>query len=148
VGVAVSAIPMMQSVSMSLSVLDKQQCISLVTFKRDGTGVPTPIWFAPTDRAGVYVAYTDLVAGKVKRIRATGRVTAQPCSMSGKVADGAPKFEGTARIIEGADATDAERRLAGKYGWKKKLFETMQSIGLKIKRKPKPEAAYLEITLA
>jgi uncharacterized protein len=131
----------------SFNVLTGAKYISLVTYRRDGTPVATPIWFAAGATPGRFVAYTEAQAGKAKRIRATARITVQPCDMRGKVADGAPTFEGTGRIIEGAEAADAETRLAAKYGLMKKLFELGGSLASKVRRKSEKPTAYLELAL-
>jgi uncharacterized protein len=128
--------------------LTKAQYIALTTFKRDGTPVATPIWLASTDVAGRFVAYTDADAGKAKRIRATGRVTAQVCSSSGKVKADARTYEGTARMIDGAAAERAEQLISKKYGWKKSAFEAVMKIGRVVRRKPEPASAYIEFDLA
>ncbi|HEX7928898.1 MAG TPA: PPOX class F420-dependent oxidoreductase, partial [bacterium] len=65
------------------SALVKAQFINLVTFRKDGREVPTPVWFAELD--GKLYAYTLREAGKLKRIRANGRVKVAPCDMRGKV---------------------------------------------------------------
>src|SRR5438477_94012 len=65
--------------------------LNLETFKKDGTGVKTPVWFAAdppssldSKDARLYV-YTIGVSGKVKRIRNNSRVNIGPCDMRGKV---------------------------------------------------------------
>jgi PPOX class probable F420-dependent enzyme len=65
--------------------------LNLETFKKDGTGVKTPVWFAAdpslsldSNDAKLY-AYTVGVSGKVKRIRNNLRVKIAPCDMRGKV---------------------------------------------------------------
>ena len=53
----------------------------LTTFRKSGQPVPTPVWFAE-DGGKVYV-YTRSDSGKVKRIRAGGRVELAPCDARG-----------------------------------------------------------------
>lgn len=59
--------------------------MALETFRRDGTGVPTPVWFAPdsSNKAILYV-FSKAEAGKVKRLRLSPKVRVAPCSVSGK----------------------------------------------------------------
>ena len=45
--------------------------INLRTFKRDGTGVDTPVWFAESD--GKLYVFTEGDAYKVKRLRRDAR---------------------------------------------------------------------------
>ena len=55
--------------------------VSLVSFKRDGTPVATPLWFVVDgDRL---LAITDAHSAKVKRIRRNPDVTLAPCKASG-----------------------------------------------------------------
>jgi uncharacterized protein len=131
----------------TLADLDAGRYISLITYKRDGTAVATPIWFASGPRPDTFVAYTEANAGKAKRIRATGRVTVRPCDMRGKVSPTGPTFEGTARVLEAAEQADAEARLSKKYSWQKRLFELGAKLGSKLRRKPEPPTAYIELTL-
>ena len=63
--------------------------ISLETFKKNGDGVKTPVWFAAdpaSDIAGegaLLYMYTIGNTGKVKRIRNNGHVKIAPCTMKG-----------------------------------------------------------------
>ena len=55
--------------------------VSLVSFKRDGTPVATPLWFVVDgDRL---LAITDAHSAKVKRIRRNPDVTLAACRASG-----------------------------------------------------------------
>ena len=45
----------------------------LVTFRRDGQAVPSPVWFGLDDRGGVVYVHTAPHAGKVKRLRRDSR---------------------------------------------------------------------------
>ena len=53
----------------------------LVTYKRDGTAVPTPVWFT-RDADKVYV-WTEVNAYKVKRLRNESRALLAPCTARG-----------------------------------------------------------------
>ncbi len=56
--------------------------VLLTTFRRDGRAVPTPVWVM---RDGDCLAvWSAADAGKVKRIRNSGRVTVAPCDWRGK----------------------------------------------------------------
>ena len=56
--------------------------IDLVTFRKSGVGVHTPVWFA--DAGGKLYAFTRPDAGKMKRIRNNPRVELAPCTMRGR----------------------------------------------------------------
>jgi len=85
--------------------------VSLETFKKNGQGVQTPVWFVLHDEV-VYV-YTEAESWKVKRIRNNPRVRVALCTMRGRVTG--PWLEGTAAIIEGAERDTADRLLDRKY---------------------------------
>lgn len=53
----------------------------LVTYKRDGTPVPTPVWFGQ-DGDRLYV-WTEEQAYKAKRLRRQGRALVAPCTPRG-----------------------------------------------------------------
>src|SRR5437667_12068463 len=63
----------------SLAPFVGQKYLNLESFKRDGTPVRTPVWFA--EDQGVLYVYTLANAGKVKRIRHTPRIRLAPCTM-------------------------------------------------------------------
>ena len=75
------------------------QYISLETFKKNGDGVKTPVWFVLHDTV-VYV-YTEADSWKVKRIRNNPRVRLALCTVRGRVTG--PWLNGTAAIIEGEE---------------------------------------------
>ena len=57
--------------------------LSVTSFKRDGTGVATPVWFV-SDGSRLY-ALTDLHSGKVRRIRRNPHVLLAACRADGKL---------------------------------------------------------------
>ena len=57
--------------------------LSVMSFKRDGTGVATPLW-SVSDGSRLY-ALTDLHSPKVWRIRREPRVLVAPCRVDGKL---------------------------------------------------------------
>lgn len=94
-----------------------QKYLSVETYRKNGAGVATPVWFAEDE--GVLYIYSLANAGKVKRIRNNHRVRVMPCDMRGK-----PKgdwVEGAARILNAAEAERAHRLLDKKYGWVKRI---------------------------
>jgi PPOX class probable F420-dependent enzyme len=87
--------------------------VSLTTFKKDGTGVATPVWVsADGDRLFVW---TEDGSGKVKRIRNGGRVLLAPCDSRGGLQG--TQIDGTARIVDDAPGLAAIQALhTRKYG--------------------------------
>jgi hypothetical protein len=57
--------------------------LSLTSFKRDGTGVATLVWFVAED--GRLLVITDAKSFKAKRIRRNPAVTVVPYSASGRL---------------------------------------------------------------
>jgi PPOX class probable F420-dependent enzyme len=68
------------------SSLSDEKYINLETFRHDGRGVRTPVWFAvdPNEDAVLYV-YTVASSGKVKRLRRSARARIAPCNAGGRV---------------------------------------------------------------
>ena len=103
-----------------------QKYLNLETFKKDGTGVKTPVWFAAdpsakldSSDAKLYV-YTIGASGKVKRVRNNPRVKIAPCDMSGKVLG--DWVEARAEILSGEQAAHGMELLNKKYfPWKQLL---------------------------
>lgn len=89
------------------------QFIVLTTFRRDGTPVPTTVWF--TRSAEGIVVPTAATTGKVKRIRNNPQVTMVKSNFRGKVKSDVV-VSGTARFLEGSDMEVARALLADKYG--------------------------------
>jgi PPOX class probable F420-dependent enzyme len=57
--------------------------LSVTSFKRDGTGVATPVWFV-SDGVRLF-AFTDLHSAKIRRIRNDARVLIAPCRVNGRL---------------------------------------------------------------
>jgi uncharacterized protein len=97
----------------------------LVTFRRDGTPVPTPVWFALVDDRH-FVAGTDERTAKVRRIRNDPRVRVFPSDPRGKPLG--PAVEGTARVLDGVDdRRQAEDALDRKYGRVRRVYERVMT---------------------
>jgi len=100
--------------------------LNLETFRRNGQGVKTPIWFAAdpsvdlVGSAARLYAYTIGDSGKVKRIRNNGRARIAPCDIRGNLLG--DWVDATAQIITGPEAAAADRFLNKKYWpWKQLL---------------------------
>lgn len=117
-------------ISQKLEAFEKHNYLCLETFRKNGQGVPTPVWFA--ERNGVFYITTVNHSGKVKRIRNNGRVRIAPCDMRGVVLG--EWFEAQARLIsDSQEAIVANRALDRKYGLQKRIFE-LASTAKKIDR--------------
>lgn len=57
--------------------------LSVTSFKRDASGVATPVWFVSDGRR--LFAFTDLHSAKVKRIRRNPHVLVASCRPGGKL---------------------------------------------------------------
>ena len=88
-----------------------QKYISLVSFRKNGAGVPTPVWFAEHD--GKLFVMTGSHLWKYKRIRNNPRVTIAPCTIRGKVTG--PEFPATARIMSPEEAGPVRKLIHAKY---------------------------------
>src|ERR1019366_6168011 len=82
----------------------------LVSFRRDGRAVPTPVWAA--EAGGIFYVRTERSAGKVKRLRRDPRLLLAPCTVRG-VPLGAP-LEAHARLLDVDREGLAERTVAGR----------------------------------
>lgn len=86
--------------------------VLLTTFKKDGTGVPTPLWGALDGDRLLMWTVTD--SWKVKRIRRNPKVTIAPCDMRGNPQGDA--VDATAEILDEAGTEKARAAVASKYG--------------------------------
>ena len=93
--------------------LGRSRYVLLTTFRRDGTPVPTPVWVVPLD--GILWVWSAPDAGKVKRVRRSGRVLLAPCTLRGKPV-GVP-VTGSATVVPAAEAGRVLPALVAKYGW-------------------------------
>ena len=92
----------------------------VVTFKRDGTAVPTPVWFGLDDEGRMYFR-TGADVAKVRRIRNDPRVLVAPCTVRGKPVGAS--VEGTARVVDPGEREHAEAAIQGNYGLGRRLYE-------------------------
>jgi PPOX class probable F420-dependent enzyme len=119
--------------------LDDASYISLMSFKRDGGAVQTPVWAAPLD--GKLVVSTNRDSYKVKRIGRNPKVRVARCDVRGKVLG--PWLEGTCAIAE--DPAQKQRivdALITKYGLQVRVLNFFARLVGKDKQR-----AYLEISL-
>jgi len=115
-----------RSDAMGFTAFAGHKYLNLETFKKNGMGVKTPVWFAAdssssldSNDARLYV-YTIGVSGKVKRIRNNPRVKIAPCDMRGKVLG--DWVDAQAQIVIGEEDARGVQLLNKKYfPWKQLL---------------------------
>jgi uncharacterized protein len=101
------------------SSLEGHKYCLLVTYKRSGEPVPTPVWFGLGD-GSVYIR-SEADASKVARIRRDPRARLAPCTVRGRPLG--PPAEGRARVLEGPEEAQAEAALQGNYGRGRRAYE-------------------------
>jgi PPOX class probable F420-dependent enzyme len=106
--------------------------INLESFKRDGTGVRTPVWFA--EHEGALYIYTLANAYKVKRIRRNPQVRVIACDFRGNPRPGASWRAAVARIEDPSGTALGHRVLNQKYGWKKRIGDLFSARLMRRKR--------------
>ena len=113
--------------------------MSLATFRRNGTEVATPVWFAAAD--GKLYVFTAGDSGKVKRLRHTSRARIAPSDARGRVRG--EWGEASARIVtEPRTVERAHAALRSKYGWQMRLADLLSRLTGRINRR-----AWIEIQL-
>lgn len=107
---------------------DDTRYVALTTFRRSGEPVTTPVWVVGHDDG--YACTTGADSGKVKRLRHTARVELAVCDVRGRVAEGTPRFVGTARVVDDPAEYGRVRAAVGRrYGLQFRLLEVWSSIG-------------------
>ncbi|MBI3950987.1 MAG: PPOX class F420-dependent oxidoreductase [Acidobacteria bacterium] len=101
----------------TLALLGRHRTMNLVTFRKNGISVATPVWFAEED--GKLYVPTWVPSGKVKRIRNNPKVQMAPRTAFGKVLDA--KQDGVARVLGMDEEAVAIHALGHKYGWQMRV---------------------------
>lgn len=100
--------------------LGKARYVNLETFRKNGTGVQTPVWVA---RDGdELVIFTNGDSYKVKRLRRNSKIRIAECGVRGALKG--PWHDGTGRLVDDESAKQAgARALRKKYGWQMLLAD-------------------------
>ncbi len=99
---------------MKNSDLEQARYINLVTYRKSGKEVATPVWAACED--GTYYIFSAGSAGKVKRLRNSNRAKAAKCDLRGKLLG--DWHEASATILDNpAEIAQALQVLRAKYGF-------------------------------
>jgi PPOX class probable F420-dependent enzyme len=110
----------------------------LVTFRRDGTAVPTPIWFGVLDERRIVLGTEERTA-KVRRLRRDPHVRVFPCDQRGKPLG--PGVEGVARVLPpGEESERADQALDRHYGRMRRIYEKVMA--------EEGSMVYVEVTAA
>jgi len=125
------------------SSLTAARYLSLRTLRRDGSAVPTPVWFVVDgDRL---LVWTDADSGKVKRIRVNPQVEVAACDVRGRVRG--PSLSGTARVLDDDIERHVHQMLREKHKVIKPVLNAWRVFTRAVLRRPAPASAYLEIRL-
>lgn len=120
--------------------LNTEQYVNLTTFRKNGDGVPTPVWFV-RDGDKLFI-YTQANSGKVKRIRNNAQVTLAACNVRGE-AHG-ELLNAHARILTADESTHIEALFDKKYGATKRFFAFLGFLN-RLFRGAQAERIYLEV---
>lgn len=108
--------------SIDLAQFEKKEFINVETYRKNGVGVKTPVWFVLEGQT-VFV-HTQANSGKVKRIRHGAAVQLTPCTATGEpLGEWVP---GQARLIQDSkEEKRVEALFNKKYGLPKRLIDLM-----------------------
>ena len=105
--------------------LDAARYLSLTTYRRNGDGVDTPVWFGGSD--GTYYVFSAGDAGKVKRLRLSSGARVAACDVRGALQG--EWIPAQAYLL--SDADEVARALAAlrrKYGWQMWLADVLAKL--------------------
>ena len=120
--------------------LDQARYCSLKTFRKDGRGVATAVWFAAA--GDCFFAFSAGDTGKVKRIRNSARAEVAPCDVRGNV-QGAYVPAIATILTTQADIESALHAVRSKYGIVMVLFDLGSKLGGRFEKR-----AYIQFRLA
>ena len=119
--------------------------LSVTSFKRDGTGVATPVWFVSDGRR--LFALTDLHSAKVRRMRREPRVLVAPCRANGKLRS-EPVPARVEVLTAAADLDRVQKRLMERYKIAYRLVMLMYRLGRRLRgQRSLADGAALAITV-
>lgn len=110
-----------------LDELNRARYVSLRTFRRDGTAVDTPIWFAAHANS---LVFRTKIGPKTKRLAIRPDVELTVCDYRGRVRAGARTYRGRATTLSEAEATQANRELHRRYGWQWNIVPLLKIPGV------------------
>jgi PPOX class probable F420-dependent enzyme len=118
--------------------------LSLTSFRRDGSGVATPVWFAQEGER-LFVK-TDGDSFKMKRIARNPSVTVAPCTASGRLRS--EPVAARVELLSGSEAQRVEELMARKYRLERVLILPLYRIVQRIRgrRARGKDSVFLAIT--
>ena len=117
--------------------------LSITSYKRDGQGVVTPVWFVQRD--GMLLVETDAASGKVKRIRRNPQVRVAACTASGRLRG--EQVPAVAEILPGSEIGAVEQLIADKYRFDMIIFRPLRFVQARLHLgRPRTKPAILSIT--
>ena len=129
-----------------LEVLFPGRYLSVTSFKRDGTGVATPVWFV-SDGTRLF-AFTDLHSAKVRRIRRNPFVLVAPCRVDGKLRR-KPVSALAEVLTEEADLERVQKLLLARYKISYRVVMLFYRLGRRLRGRPSvADGAVLAIKVA
>lgn len=134
-----------QRAAADLETLLPGRYLSLTSFKRDGTGVATPLW-GVSDGSRLF-AFTDLNSAKVKRIRRNPRVLVASCWVNGKLRH--PPVSAHAEVLTAdSDLERVQKLLVGRYKLSYRAVMLLYRLGRRLRGKQSvADGAALAITV-
>jgi uncharacterized protein len=119
--------------------------LSVTSFKRDGTGVATPVWFV-SDGSRLF-ALTDLHSAKIRRVRRNPRVLVASCRPDGKLRR--EPVEARAEVLTAtADLDRVQKLLIERYKLSYRVVMLFYALGRRLRgERSVPEGAALAITV-
>ncbi|MFD4414689.1 PPOX class F420-dependent oxidoreductase [Streptomyces sp. NPDC058475] len=96
----------------SLDTLASGKYLLITSYRKNGTGVATPVWVVPDGAA--LGAWTGADTWKVKRIRNRADILVGPCDVRGRPTG--DQIPATAEILDAAGTARYRQLIARKYG--------------------------------
>jgi uncharacterized protein len=117
--------------------------LSITSYKRDGRGVATPVWFVSRDDR--LLVETDAGSGKVKRIRRNPQVRLALCTASGRLRG--KQMLAVAEILPDSEISAVERLIADKYRFDVIIFRPLRFVQARLHLgRPRTKPLILSIT--
>jgi len=106
--------------------------VSLVTYRKTGVEVKTPVWIAKN--SGAYYIFSEAKAGKVKRIKNNSEVKIAKCNLKGLVSS--EWISGSAQIVTNEkEIADMYKAFDQKYGWQTRSLNFIAKLTGRIKKR-------------
>jgi PPOX class probable F420-dependent enzyme len=104
----------------AIDALGEARYVNLETFRKNGTGVQTPVWGARDGNE--LVIFTNGDSYKVKRLRRNSKIRIAECNVRGALKG--PWHDGTGRLVDDEPGKQSVlHALHEKYGWQMTLAD-------------------------